>query len=104
MTRAKAVTDGAYPDVKPIMAAAPVTNTLGLFPSSQENGTTVITLLFTSPGCPLPADPVRRTARRPCRALAAVIAPLGLLACSLLAIGATLGLTTWLFQDILGGD
>jgi putative drug exporter of the RND superfamily len=49
VTRAKAVTDGAYPDAAPIIAAVPVTNTLGLFPGSQESGTTVVTLLFTKP-------------------------------------------------------
>jgi RND superfamily putative drug exporter len=47
--RARAVSQGAYPDVRPILAAVPVTNTLGLFPGSQESGTTVITLLFTAP-------------------------------------------------------
>jgi len=36
--------------------------------------------------------------------LRALVVPIVLLACSVLAIGATLGLTTWLFQDILGGD
>ncbi|GAA2326621.1 MMPL family transporter [Dactylosporangium salmoneum] len=36
--------------------------------------------------------------------LRALIAPVGLLVCSVLAIGATLGLTTWLFQDRLGDD
>jgi len=36
--------------------------------------------------------------------LRAFVAPLALLACSVLAIGATLGLTTWLFQDKLGAD
>jgi RND superfamily putative drug exporter len=36
--------------------------------------------------------------------LRAVTVPIGLLACSVLAIGATLGLTTWLFQDVLGAD
>jgi RND superfamily putative drug exporter len=36
--------------------------------------------------------------------LRALVAPVALLACSVLAIGATLGLTTWLFQDVLGGD
>jgi putative drug exporter of the RND superfamily len=49
VTRAKAVTDGAYPDAAPIIAAVPVSNTLGLFPGSQESGTTVVTLLFTKP-------------------------------------------------------
>jgi RND superfamily putative drug exporter len=36
--------------------------------------------------------------------LRALAAPIALLFCSVLAIGATLGLTTWLFQDVLGGD
>jgi RND superfamily putative drug exporter len=36
--------------------------------------------------------------------LRALIVPIGLLACSVLAIAATLGLTTWLFQDVLGHD
>lgn len=36
--------------------------------------------------------------------LRALVAPLALLACSVLAIGATLGLTTRLFQDYLGHD
>jgi putative drug exporter of the RND superfamily len=36
--------------------------------------------------------------------LRAFTVPLGLLACSVLAIGATLGLTTWLFQGVLGAD
>ena len=36
--------------------------------------------------------------------LRALVAPVLLLACSVLAIGATLGLTTLLFQDVLGAD
>jgi RND superfamily putative drug exporter len=36
--------------------------------------------------------------------LRALVASVALLACSVLAIGATLGLTTWLFQDVLGND
>jgi RND superfamily putative drug exporter len=36
--------------------------------------------------------------------LRALIVPVTLLACSMLAIAATLGLTTWLFQDVLGHD
>jgi RND superfamily putative drug exporter len=36
--------------------------------------------------------------------LRAAVAPIGLLFCSVLAIGATLGLTTWLFQGKLGAD
>jgi putative drug exporter of the RND superfamily len=47
--RARAVSAGSYPDVKPIAAAVPVMNTLGLLPGSRENGTTVITMLFTAP-------------------------------------------------------
>jgi RND superfamily putative drug exporter len=52
MARAKAVSDGADRDVKPILAAVPVMNTLGLFPGSAEDGTTVVTLLFTAPDVP----------------------------------------------------
>ena len=36
--------------------------------------------------------------------LRALAAPLVLLGCSVLAIAATLGATTWLFQDVLGSD
>jgi RND superfamily putative drug exporter len=36
--------------------------------------------------------------------LRAFTAPIALLACSVLAIAATLGLTTWLFQSVLGAD
>lgn len=49
VSRAQAVSEGRYPDVKPILAAVPVMNSLGLFPGSEESGTTVITLLFTAP-------------------------------------------------------
>lgn len=49
IARARAVTEGAYPDAAPILAAVPVTNTLQLMPGSRENGTTVITMLFTAP-------------------------------------------------------
>ncbi|WP_433605822.1 MMPL family transporter [Dactylosporangium sp. CA-139114] len=47
--RAKAVSEGTYGDVGPIRAAVPVMNTLGLFPGSAEDGTTIVTLLFTNP-------------------------------------------------------
>nr|BFE57606.1 MMPL family transporter [Dactylosporangium thailandense] len=47
--RAKAVSEGTYGDVGPIRAAVPVMNTLGLFPGSAEDGTTIVTLLFTDP-------------------------------------------------------
>jgi RND superfamily putative drug exporter len=36
--------------------------------------------------------------------LRALVAPLYLLATSVLAVGASLGLTTWVFQDLLGRD
>ena len=36
--------------------------------------------------------------------LRALVAPLYLLASSVLAVGASLGLTTWVFQDLLGAD
>jgi RND superfamily putative drug exporter len=49
LARARSVSEGAFPDAKPIVAAVPVTNTMGLFPGSREDGTTVITLLFTPP-------------------------------------------------------
>jgi putative drug exporter of the RND superfamily len=49
LQRAKAVSDGTYTDVKPIRAAVPVMNTLKLFPGSAEDGTTIVTLLFTDP-------------------------------------------------------
>ncbi|MEV0454973.1 MMPL family transporter [Catellatospora methionotrophica] len=49
LQRAKALTDGTLPDAGPILAAIPVTNSLQLLPGSRENGTTVITMLFTSP-------------------------------------------------------
>ena len=59
VTRARAVSEGAYDDVSPIVAAVPVMNTLGLFPGSKESGTTIITLLFTPPDVTL-----RRAASR----------------------------------------
>lgn len=49
VTRAREVSEGAYPDVKPIVAAVPVINTLGMFPGSAESDTTILTLLFTDP-------------------------------------------------------
>ena len=49
VARARAVTEGRYPEARPIVAAVPVPNTLKLFPGSEESGTTVITLLFTTP-------------------------------------------------------
>ncbi|WP_144120189.1 MMPL family transporter [Catellatospora sichuanensis] len=49
VARARDVTEGRFPDAAPILAAVPVTNTLQLMPGSQENGTTVITMLFTAP-------------------------------------------------------
>ncbi|GAA1363547.1 MMPL family transporter [Catellatospora chokoriensis] len=49
VARARDLTEGRFPDAAPILAAVPVTNTLQLMPGSQENGTTVITMLFTAP-------------------------------------------------------
>lgn len=47
---AVALTQGAYPDAYPVVGGLPVTNTLGLFPSSSERGTTALTYLFVQPG------------------------------------------------------
>jgi RND superfamily putative drug exporter len=49
VARAKAISDGSDPDAGAIVAAVPVMNTLGLFPGSAEDGTTIVTLLFTDP-------------------------------------------------------
>jgi RND superfamily putative drug exporter len=48
--RAIALTQGSYRDADLIEGALPVTNTLELFPSSSERGTTVLTYLFIRPG------------------------------------------------------
>jgi RND superfamily putative drug exporter len=53
VARARAVTRGDYPDVKPILAAVPVTNVEGVIPGSKESGTTIITWLFTAPDATL---------------------------------------------------
>ena len=45
--RAAAVAQGSYET--PLLGALPVPNTFGVFPSSRENGTTVITYLFSDP-------------------------------------------------------
>ena len=47
LRRARAVSDGTFNDLGPIRAAVPVMNSLGLFPGSTEDGTTIVTLLFT---------------------------------------------------------
>ncbi|WP_238008470.1 MMPL family transporter [Dactylosporangium sp. AC04546] len=47
--RARSVSEGRVTDAGPIRAAVPVMNTLGLFPGSAEDGTTIVTLLFTDP-------------------------------------------------------
>ncbi|GAA3284472.1 MMPL family transporter [Dactylosporangium vinaceum] len=49
LERAQAVSDGTYTDAGPIRAAVPVMNVKGLFPGSEENGTTIVTYLFTNP-------------------------------------------------------
>jgi uncharacterized membrane protein YdfJ with MMPL/SSD domain len=43
------VVQGDYSDIPLLRGALPVPNTLGLFPSSREPGTTVLTCLFTPP-------------------------------------------------------
>jgi RND superfamily putative drug exporter len=60
--RAQAISDGSLPDVKPVLAAVPVINTLRLVPGSREDSTTVITLLFTAPDVSL-ADQVAAAER-----------------------------------------
>ncbi|MFI5915175.1 MMPL family transporter [Dactylosporangium sp. NPDC051541] len=47
--RAQAVSDGTFSDAGPIRAAVPVMNVRGLFPGSEEDGTTIVTYLFTNP-------------------------------------------------------
>ncbi|MEV6964540.1 MMPL family transporter [Hamadaea sp. NPDC051192] len=49
VSRARAVTEGQYADVQPILAAVPITNEKKLLPGSREDGTTIITYLFTRP-------------------------------------------------------
>jgi RND superfamily putative drug exporter len=49
LTRARDLTEGKYPELKPIMAAVPITNAFKVLPGSRENGTTIITMLFTAP-------------------------------------------------------
>lgn len=53
LTRARALSEGEYPDLEPIVAAVPVMNAVGLVPGSRETATTIITLLFTPPDVPL---------------------------------------------------
>ena len=43
------VVQGEYSDIPLLRGPLPVPNTLGLFPSSREPGTTVLTYLFTPP-------------------------------------------------------
>src|SRR5687767_14184337 len=47
--RAADVSLGEDPDLPGIELALPITNTLGLFPSSRESGTTAITFLVMDP-------------------------------------------------------
>ena len=49
-THAAAVAQGAYADVEPLLGALPLSNVLGLFPSSRERNTTALTYLFFAPG------------------------------------------------------
>jgi putative drug exporter of the RND superfamily len=53
LMRARALSEGDYPDLEPLVAAVPVMNTVGLVPGSRESQTTIITLLFTPPDVPL---------------------------------------------------
>lgn len=54
--RAVDVTKGTMHDVGPIRGALPVTNTLGLFPSSSQRNTTALTYLFFEPGTSFPGQ------------------------------------------------
>lgn len=47
--RAAALTEGLYDNQGPLLGGLPITNTLGLFPSSTEEGTTAVTYLFAPP-------------------------------------------------------
>lgn len=53
ITRAVSVTSGDRPDLELVAGAVPITNALGFFPSSSEQGTTVLTYLFFRPGISL---------------------------------------------------
>ncbi|HSE10275.1 MAG TPA: MMPL family transporter [Nocardioidaceae bacterium] len=54
--RAIALGQGRYPEAEPVVGALPVPNTLALFPSSSENGTTVVTFTFAPPSAGLGAQ------------------------------------------------
>jgi RND superfamily putative drug exporter len=47
--RAVSVTRDEVPSLRGVAAAVPITNALGFFPSSRENGTTMLTYLFFRP-------------------------------------------------------
>jgi putative drug exporter of the RND superfamily len=47
--RAISVTEGDVPSLRGVAGAIPITNALGFFPSSRENGTTMLTYLFFRP-------------------------------------------------------
>jgi RND superfamily putative drug exporter len=47
--RAVSVTRGEVPSLRRIAGAVPITNALGFFPSSREDGTTMLTYLFFRP-------------------------------------------------------
>jgi putative drug exporter of the RND superfamily len=49
VVRAVDVTRGEVPALRGIAGAVPITNALGFFPSSRENGTTMLTYLFFRP-------------------------------------------------------
>lgn len=49
IARARDVSEGSYPDAKPIIAAVPVLNAVPGIAGSRADGTTIITFLFTPP-------------------------------------------------------
>jgi putative drug exporter of the RND superfamily len=53
VVRAIDVTKGEVPSLRGVAGAIPITNALGFFPSSRENGTTMLTYLFFRPGSSL---------------------------------------------------
>ena len=50
LSTAVALNRGRYDDVALLRGALPIANTLGLFPSSSERGTTAVTYFFVEPG------------------------------------------------------
>ncbi|WP_117209843.1 MMPL family transporter [Allorhizocola rhizosphaerae] len=96
--RAREVSEGAYPDIKPIVAAVPVANTLKLLPGSAESGTTIITLLFAEPdaGFKAQADAAQRFAENHYGAGDSVIGVTGSVPARVEQGRIVLGSLTWL--------